>query len=308
MNPTLAADLRRDTLTKLDQLENREREARRQIAVAFKEPRGESPSFANLAAIQSALADDEAILLFQVGIWETYEDNFGGGSWLLALTRQGRSLLRIPDRGHFAPMVPVFTGLLSRRDGVDGNAAARLYKDVFGGALEQLPPGIHRLIIIPDGPLQRLPFDALRARADAAPLAARYELSVAPSATLWLHWRKAAPRRSGGRALAFADPELDTTRGAVVSHRQALLEQGVQLGRLQYARQEGRALERHVRGVDVLIGRHASETALKERDLRQYGLVHFAAHAVSDETRHERSAVLLSPGSQGEDGLLSPQP
>jgi CHAT domain-containing protein len=202
-------------------------------------------------------------------------------------------------------MVPVFAGLLSRQDGADGRAAARLYGDVFDGAIEELPPGIARLIVIPDGPLQRLPFDALRATPDAAPLAARYELAVAPSATLWLHWRTARSRVAGGRALAFADPELDTAREAVASsHRQALVEQGLQLGRLEYARQEGRALERHVGAADVLTGRSASERALKERDLQQYDLVHFAAHAVSDETRPERSAVLLSSGAESEDGLL----
>jgi hypothetical protein len=304
MNPTLAAAARHETLAKLEQLENREREARRQIVLASREQSAASPSFATLDTVQSALADDEALLSFQVAIWDTYEGNFGGGSWLLALTRQGRTLYRIPDRAYFAPLVPVFTGLLSRRDGLERTASVRLYGDVLGGALEQLPSGVRRLIVIPDGPLQHLPFDVLRATADGAPLAARYELSVAPSATLWLHWRNLARRMPGGRALALADPELEGTGAGDASHRQALLEQGLRLGRLRYARQEGRALEHHIGAVDVLTGPGASEKALKERDLRQYDLVHFAAHAVSDETRPERSAVLLSPGGQGEDGLL----
>ena len=45
-------------------------------------------------------AKDEALLSFQVGIWETYEGDFGGGSWLLVLTADGRSVYRIPDRAH----------------------------------------------------------------------------------------------------------------------------------------------------------------------------------------------------------------
>ena len=68
----------------------------------------------------------------------------------------------VPDRAELAPMVPVFSGLIERADGLDGPAAARLYDVLLADALRQLPPGINRLIIIPDGPLHHLPFDALR--------------------------------------------------------------------------------------------------------------------------------------------------
>jgi CHAT domain-containing protein len=43
---------------------------------------------------------------------------------------------------------------------------------------------------------------------------------------------------------------------------------------------------------------------LKERNLRDYDILHFAAHAIADEGRPERSAVLLAPGADNEDGLL----
>jgi CHAT domain-containing protein len=54
----------------------------------------------------------------------------------------------------------------------------------------------------------------------------------------------------------------------------------------------------------VLAGRDASEAALKAADLRRYGVLHLAAHAVVDEERPERSAILLGPGAAAEDGLL----
>ena len=43
---------------------------------------------------------------------------------------------------------------------------------------------------------------------------------------------------------------------------------------------------------------------MKSRDLGAYDILHFAAHAVADETHPERSAVLLAPGDAVEDGLL----
>ena len=78
--------------------------------------------------MQSALAADEALLSFQVGIWNTFDGDFGGGSWLIAITRDRRAVYRIPDRSHFAPLVPVFTGLLTRGDGLERSAAVRLLR------------------------------------------------------------------------------------------------------------------------------------------------------------------------------------
>jgi CHAT domain-containing protein len=303
MDPAIREDERRKALQQLDDLERREQEAQRQIEVASNR-RGAMPAFASLDAVQSALGDNEALLSFQVGVWETYEGEFGGGSWLIAITRRGRSVYRIPDRAQLAPIIPVFTGLLTRKDGADAPASARLYHDVLGEALSALPPGIERLIIVPDGPLHQLPFDALRAGRDQEPLATRYELAIAPSATLWLHWRTIVPRSAKRRALVFADPELPISSAREATERNVVLQQGLRLGRLPHARRESRALEQHLGGVDALVGTRASERALKDRRLRDYEIVHVAAHAIADERRPERSAVLLSPGAAGEDGLL----
>jgi CHAT domain-containing protein len=56
----------------------------------------------------------------------------------------------------------------------------------------------------------------------------------------------------------------------------------------------------------LLLGGGATESALKAVDLTGYGILHFATHAVADAAYPERSAVVLNPGSQSEDGLLHP--
>jgi CHAT domain-containing protein len=178
---------------------------------------------------------------------------------------------------------------------------------LLADALRQLPPGIDRLIVIPDGPLHHLPFDALRSGRDGPPLATRYELVVVPSATLWRHWREKATHTATSRALAFADPVLaaiGSSTGADASERNATLQRGLRLGRLPHARRESQSIQHYLGGVEVLVGARASEKALKERDLRNYDILHFAVHAIADEARPERSAVLLSPGAANEDGLL----
>jgi CHAT domain-containing protein len=57
-------------------------------------------------------------------------------------------------------------------------------------------------------------------------------------------------------------------------------------------------------GSELWLAADASEHALKAAPLSQFGILHFAAHAVVDDERKERSAVLLAPGSDSEDGLL----
>jgi CHAT domain-containing protein/tetratricopeptide (TPR) repeat protein len=304
MDPTIDSGLRKESLDELDVLERDEREAQRQIAARFPDRYRTRPSFAGLGDIQSALADDEAMLAFHIGLRETVEGEFGGGSWLVVLTRGARSVYRLPDRAQLAPMVPVFTGLLAREDGLETASAVRLYDELLSAAMRDLPARIARLIVIPDGTLHHLPFDALRANRASPPLAARYQLVVAPSATLWRHWRANAPRTATRRALTLADPELDFSLDANAPERNASLQQGLQLGRLPHARRESRALEHHLGNVESLIGERASERALKERDLHDYGILHLAAHAISDEAHPERSAVLLSAGAGKEDGLL----
>jgi hypothetical protein len=304
MDPTLDDGHRSRRLEELEGLERRAEEAERQIALAFKDARRAAATFAGLADVQSALAANEALLSFQVGLWDTVDGNFGGGSWLVAVTKGRRAVHRLPDRSRLSPVVPMLVGLLDGGPGREAPAAVQLYKEIVASALGSLPPDITRLVIVADGPLHHLPFEALRAAPGAPPLGARYELVYAPSATLWLHWRTTAPATPTTRMLTLADPELAVGGQTASATRQATLLQGLRLGRLPHARTESRAIERHVGGVDVLLGDRASEKALKTRDLGTYGIVHFAAHAVADETHPDRSAILLAPGDAVEDGLL----
>jgi tetratricopeptide (TPR) repeat protein len=304
MDPRFGAGERHTLLQTLEVLEAREEEAERTIAMSTATRNRPTPAFASLHAVQSALTSNEALLSFQIGIGKTYEGEFGGGSWLIVVTRDRRAVYAIPDRSYFAPQVPVFAGLLGRGDGVEIPAAVRLYRDVFSTAIEELPRGVDRLILVPDGPLQQLPFDALRADARAKPLAVRYQLEVTPSATLWLDWRRNPVSPAKRRALGLADPELTAGVQTVAVDRLAWLERGLEAGRLPHARRESRALARHLGNVEALVGPRASEHAIKTRYLRDYDIVHVAAHAVADERYPERSAVFLAPGAESEDGLL----
>jgi CHAT domain-containing protein len=302
MNPTLDGERRRALLMELERHEHREREAQRRIELAFPHRRAR-PEFASLAAVQAALSEHEAVLSFQIGLWQTYEGDDGGGSWLIAITKSGATVHRLPDRTRVSSVMPVFIGLLTANEGRGVAAAVRLYQELLAEAVASLPSRITRLIIVPDGSLHHLPFESLRATPSSAPLGARYELVHVPSATLWLQWRTGTRPAISGRLLTFADPAVEGSAGPQDSRNAVLLE-GLRSGHLPHARAESRAIQRYISATRALVGAAASEHALKNADLSAYDVLHFATHAISDESHPERSAVLLAPGDASEDGLL----
>jgi hypothetical protein len=308
LEPRLAPDTRAGALRELETLEREEADARRALAPPLRsESRfGDAVGgdvFAGVQRLQERLGEDEALLSFQIGLWEDVHGEFGGGSWVLVLTRRDRRAFRLPDRVELEPAVPLFLGLIERRDGADAAAAARLYGSLLGEAIASLPPAVRRLIVVPDGALHRLPFAALRPRPEALPLASRYEITVAPSATVWLRLKSRPGDNAPTSLLVLADPELSSAHGAAAETRAWAFGAGAALGPLPHARREGRAAIRRLGG-RLLVGREAAERFVKTTDLRRFGVVHFAAHAIVDDELPERSAVLLSAGSEEEDGLL----
>jgi CHAT domain-containing protein len=237
---------------------------------------------ASIRTIEEGITPEDALLSFQIA---PRRDLFGyaGGSWLLVLTKEGTSIYRLPeavDRARLETSVAALLGLIERRDGSEDDLAAVLYEQLLGQAISDLAPQVRRLVIVPDGILHRLPFAALRPRRDGAPLAARYQVSVAPSATLWTRWH-GQPRRAKRAALVLADATLPG------------------------ARREGRhVLRRCGKGSVLQASPAAGEAFLKRQDLSRFGVLHLAAHAEADEASPEASAVLLAADAPGEDGRL----
>ena len=226
-------------------------------------------------------------------------------------TRGGTRAYRLPARGELRPAVRLFNGTFDRRDGSEAAPAAGLYRRLLEQPLRELPPGIRRLVLVPDDALHQLPFAALRSGPKAPPLATRYELMQVPSATLWLSWKGRRPAVAPIPALALG--RSASARGdsgvqlAAARERAAVavFASGVRLGPLPYAREESRAVVRDLGGGSVQrLGEDASEVFVKTTPLQQFGVLHFATHAVTDEANPDRSGVLLAPGAANQDGLL----
>jgi CHAT domain-containing protein len=189
------------------------------------------------------------------------------------------------------------------RDDLAADAGAALYDDLLREAVDGLPPGIERLVVVPAGMLHRLPL-AVLGPAGGPHLGARFALARVPSASWWLRWRRSHARAAPRASLSLADPPIPGAGTGAGGARGAGPRIDLLLVPLPRAREEARTVASLVGDAAVWIGDEASEAALTSEPMERYGLLHFATHAVVDDRRPEASALVLAPGDDAHDGFL----
>jgi CHAT domain-containing protein/tetratricopeptide (TPR) repeat protein len=255
--------------------------------------------------ISEALPDSAtAILEFVAG-------SEGAPTTLFILTRAGVRAIVLPSVDTLAPAVRRLVALLEGGGRPDALAKS-LGAALLDPAAHALPAGVTRLVVIPDGPLHRVPFDALQL-ADGRLAVERWAIGLAPSASLAASlWRKrdaAEPLVSQTRVLALGDPAFavelaSSTAREAETFRSAFAAQGG-LPRLAGSGEEARAVARYAGGgSEVRVRGEASEEWLKHAPLDRFRVIHLATHAVVDESSLSRTALALAPGER-EDGFLS---
>jgi len=291
-----------ERLNALGELHGAERE---EVLLATSGPsrEGQARSIPSLAEVQSVLGPTEALVSYQEwrrspSLDSPYEK---ASSWALVITRTGARPVRIPDADEVEPQMKLWLALVRAREGKEGTGGARLFEELIGPVLAVLPTEVRHLLVVPDGPLHALPFDALQ-DAKGSYLVEHYGISLIPSAAVWLELKRRHVAQSG-LALALAEPSSNPRAQALV---EAELEtRGGTLAPLLLARQEAQsAVAAFPKGSLLLAGPAASEDFLKKVELRPFSLIHLATHAVVDNVAPERSAILLASGSEAEDGLL----
>lgn len=230
-------------------------------------------------AVQATLGADEVLVEYV-----SSEDRL----LAVTVTRERIAFTALPLAGSAEQLgrrVDFFSALVQESDEAAlGPAARRLHADLLAPALAGVPSTAHTLIIAADGPLHSLPFDAL---GEAAPALERWDLVTLPSASaLAKRVRPAAPTAA---ALVVSAPANSTGLGA-----------------LPAARAEAAAIRRRLAGeVAELSGADATQERLQALGLGRFAVLHFASHALVDEARPLRSALVLAPGTAGADGRWS---
>jgi hypothetical protein len=237
------------------------------------------PDDTPLEALRARLDSRTAILAFTGGAG-------GEPTTLFVLDRARLQARSLPPTDSLAAPIQRFV------DQIEGGGYPRalardLGRRLLDSALAGLPGHINRLVIIPDGPLFRLPFDAL-ITPDGRALVERYATSTALSARLAVEWLGRPPRAAPGRVVAFGDPRFDAA---------------ARLARLPGAAREAR----NAAGRDGVthLGADASETELRTTDWTGVSVLHLATHARTEDWGILTSAVYLAPG-RSDDGRLGP--
>ncbi len=222
------------------------------------------------------------------------------GSLRVKRIRTGRSELE--------SMVSLYRGLLLQEaEGPDRLEALGRAEEVLSRLLiDPAAPFLskaHTLLVLPDGPLNLLPFAALKL--DSTRLCERFALAVEPSLSALALMKAGAPQEheAPGKFVAFASP-TDLAAGTSVR-----VLRGVDKGELApipETLREVRSLAGTWRGKSkVVTGKEASENTLL-RLAPGASILHVAAHALVDGENPLDSAIVLSPDPKPEEsnGLL----
>jgi len=242
----------------------------------------------------------------------------------------GRDALRQQVRKLLLPFRQLRSGEVDlARLTYDSRAAFALHQAIFAPLRPSLGP-VSDIVIVPDDILTFLPFDALveqapRSAARAPVLHAefagekyllhRYAISyVSSSAQLLVRAADtAAPRQAPKRFFALANPAAGRTASAPPAGQDDPLKRQLRSGSfdafltpLPGAESEVQRIARHFPGntTAIVTGGGATEAAY-ESQAGQYGIVHFATHAVASDGQPFYSTMILAPDSApGHDGFL----
>jgi len=338
--------------TDFDQIENQIRTSSpRYASLTATEP-------ISLADIQQKVLDDNTVL---------FEYALGNdASYLFAATRAGMSVFKLPAKSQFTEaatafreqMIPaslarsiVSTNVPEQQRGLGLSQAAPEEVAQFAGASNALYKlavepaaaliGDKRLLIVADGALNYVPFEAFvktKSGADYASLdylIKSNEIAYAPSASVVAAIRGSAPtaREGANTVLIVADPVFNADdprlkgarvatgssqeRGVGLALNSAVSDMtgtdssagGLRLARLPGTRAEAEAIAAIARAggakSESWIDLAANEEKIDSADVANYRIVHIATHGLLDIERPQFTGVVLSlVGNTKADGFL----
>jgi CHAT domain-containing protein/tetratricopeptide (TPR) repeat protein len=295
------------------------------------------PSPLSVAQIQSQLLDEDSVLLeFMLGDERSY---------LWAITRNDVSSFELPDRKRIEEGARSFYKVLTARQPVSGEtneeAQARLVQaqTLMNDETNKLSKLIlsplekklikHRLLIVADGALQYIPFQALTLSSNetdvgdpkatqGTPLIMDHEVVIEPSASaLALVITEKSRRQQAPNAVAvFADPVFEaddprlksrnvdiqtdpnsnTSELGIAVRSIGFAKGNLHIPRLLASREEAESILRFVPKGTALtnLGFNANRSSVLRPELSKYKIIHFATHGLLNDEHPELSGIVLS--------------
>jgi CHAT domain-containing protein len=221
-------------------------------------------------------------------------------SYCLVIARENTRIAKLPGKGVISPLAGAYLSEVKAEHSAQ-DQARRLY-DVLLGSIPEAQSK-EQLVIIRDGQLHLVPFDALLDH-DNHYLVESRAVVYSPSVTGFFLLRTAAhPKRSTQTVLAVGGVPYDRSNLTLSAVTRGY--GSTALSNLPGSRDEALAAAAAFpsRSRTLLLGDSATESAFKRAIDHQ--VIHLAVHAVANQARPERSAlILLSDPAHDEDGFL----
>jgi CHAT domain-containing protein len=261
----------------------------------------------NLAEVRKRLGADTALIEYALGDSESYAWVFTGDSLQSFRLPGGEAISTGATR--------VVSLLNTRQSGGVADAEFRRATESLSSALmiPALIAGLHvrRLVIVPDGPLDLVPFEALP-RSPAHPLIDEYEVVESPSVAVALALARRREERiarpPSGVALV-GDPVFDAGDIRLGLHVSGSHE-AVPFARLAFSRRETQTIAamRPSSPVAMLLDFDASKELFTSGRLADYGVLNISTHGVDDVPDISGSGLVFSLVDRNGsplDGMLS---
>ncbi|MDH3545498.1 MAG: CHAT domain-containing protein [Gammaproteobacteria bacterium] len=287
--------------------------------------RRSDPAYLRISPTESIRVEDFQRLLDQDTILLQY--SFGNDrSFVWAVTRDSLDAIELADRNSVQQASLAVLGNINALESSQDNQR-RLDQDLRRLATYVLHPlaqhlgSKSRLLVVPDGALEYIPFAVLPAANDPdARLIETHEIVTLPSMSVVMALRARGAAEPEKTIAVFADPvveardprlgNMQTQSHPVVSlPADPLIRSTVSLGRLPSTADEAKAIAALVPESEryLALGFDANRDQVMSMDLTRYRYLHFATHGIVDARYPALSSLVLSQFDEkgnGREGLL----
>ncbi len=226
-------------------------------------------------------------------------------SYCLVISRAGRRIVPLPSRHHIEALTIAYLKAIKTQQSTNLEGR-RLYDALIAPLQEAVRTP--DLVVVRDGILHLLPFDAL-IDSSGSYMVERHTIVYSPSATAFYLLTTEPHRQPGDQRGLLAVGGIPYDRDTLKQVATTRGYDGNALSDLPASKDEVLAANSALSNLSntLLLGINATESAFKRAAIENYRVVHLAVHGYASPTNPDEAAlVLLSDSHAGEDGLLHP--
>ena len=258
--------------------------------------KAESHQRVSLARVQRSLPSDALLLQFVLADPKSY---------CLVISAERTRIVPLAAGSHITQAVVEYVAAVKAKQAAT-DQSRRIYDLLLGGIPEVLNK--KQLVIVPDGGLHLVPFDAL-VEPNGHQLIESHDVAYSPSAAGFaLMTEQAAKKVEYGRDLLavggipYSSHSLSASGMGTPSTRGQDLLRDLPNSELEIDEAKATMPQGET---TLLTGPQATEAAFKHADLARYRVIHMAVHGIANQKEPDDAALVLLPSpAQSEDGFL----